>query len=184
MKGVIMSRLKKWGILFIVWGWLLLFASLTGYMERSMAYSFLLGDIMNFLQIALPVIAIVFTVYFLVEQRTDTRGKPMRITIQYLWISLVAAMVLVNLIQRNVMHQINFELQHPLFMVLTAFAITITGVILRYRLLIVGGTVFGLLALAASYLELPEQLLVESLAWLIAFIIPGHLLHVKKIKQS
>jgi len=93
-------------------------------------------------------------------------------------------MVLVNLIQRNVMHQINFELQHPLFMVLTAFAITITGVILRYRLLIVGGTVFGLLALAASYLELPEQLLVESLAWLIAFIIPGHLLHVKKIKQS
>jgi len=71
MKGVIMSRLKKWGILFIVWGWLLLFASLTGYMERSMAYSFLLGDIMNFLQIALPVIAIVFTVYFLVEQKTD-----------------------------------------------------------------------------------------------------------------
>lgn len=33
------------------------------------------------------------------------------------------------------MHQINFELQHPLFMVLTAFAITITGVILRYRLM-------------------------------------------------
>ncbi|MEN6323668.1 MAG: hypothetical protein ABFD09_09280 [Proteiniphilum sp.] len=62
MKGVIMSRLKKWGILFIVWGWLLFFASLTGYMERSMAYSFLLEDIMNFLEIALPVIAIVFTV--------------------------------------------------------------------------------------------------------------------------
>lgn len=183
MKGVIMSRLKKWGILFIVWGWLLLFASLTGYMERTMAYSFLLEDIMNFLQIALPVVAIVFTVYFLVEQRKDKRGKPMRISIQYLWISLVAAMVLINLIQRNVMHQINFELQHPLFMVLTAFAITITGVILRYRLLIVGGTVFGLLALAASYLELPEQLLVESLAWLIAFVMPGHLLHVKKIKQ-
>lgn len=183
MKGVIMSRLKKWGILFIVWGWLLLFASLTGYMERSMAYSFLLGDIMNFLQIALPVIAIVFTVYFLVEQRTDKRGKRLRISLISLWIALVVSMVLVNLIQQNVMHEINFELQHPLFMVLTAFVITITGVILRYRTMIIGGVLFGLCALAASYLKLPEQLLVESLAWLIALIIPGHLLHVKKIKQ-
>jgi len=184
MNGLTKSRLKKWSILFIVWGWLMLFASLTGYMERSMAYSFLLQDIMNFLQIALPVIAIVFTVYFLVEQRKDKRGKPVRITIQYLWISLVVGMVLVNLIQQNVMHQINFELQHPLFMVLTAFAITITGVILRYRFMIVGGAVFGLLALAASCLELPEQQLVEFLSWLIAFIIPGHLLHAKKIRQS
>lgn len=108
----------------------------------------------------------------------------MRVSLQYLWISLVVAMVLVNLIQYNVLHQINFELQHPLFMVLTAFTITITGVILRYRLIIIGGVLFGLLALAASYLKLPEQLLVESLAWLISFIIPGHLLHGKKTKPK
>jgi hypothetical protein len=27
----------------------------------------------------------------------------------------------------NVLHSINFELQHPLFMVLMAFAVTVTG---------------------------------------------------------
>ena len=154
MNGVTKNRLKKWAILFIVWGWLMLFGSVMGYVERSMAYSFLLEDIMNILQIALPVIAIAFTIYFLVEQRKDKRGKRLRISLISLWIALVVSMVLVNLIQQNVMHEINFELQHPLFMVLTAFAITITGVILRYRTMIIGGVLFGLCALAASYLKL------------------------------
>ena len=154
MNGVTKNRLKKWAILFIVWGWLMLFGSVMGYVERSMAYSFLLEDIMNILQIALPVIAIAFTIYFLVEQRKDKRGKRLRISLISLWIALVVSMVLVNLIQQNVMHEINFELQHPLFMVLTAFAITTTALILRYRFLIMGGVLFGLCALAASYLKL------------------------------
>ena len=34
--------------------------------------------------------------------------------------------------------QHQFELQHPLFMVLMAFAVTVTGGILRHRLIIIG----------------------------------------------
>lgn len=184
MNEITINRVKKWAILFIVWGWILLFGSLMGYVERRIAYSFLLEDIMNILQIALPVIAIAFTLYFLVEQRKDNRGKQLRISLISLWIALVVSMVLANLIQQNVMREINFELQHPLFMVLTAFAITTTALILRYRLMIIGGTLFGLLALAASYLKLPEQLLVESLAWLLAIVIPGHLLHTRGSKSQ
>ena len=182
MNGVTKNRLKRWAILFIVWGWLLLLGSLMGYVERSMTYSFLLEDVMNFLQIALPVIAIAFTIYFLIEQRKDKRGKQLRITLISLWIALVVSMVIVNLIQQNVMNELNFELQHPLFMVLTAFAITMTALIIRYRFMIIGGVLFGLSALAASYLKLPEQLLVESLAWLLAFVIPGHLLYARNKK--
>ncbi len=184
MNGITKNRLRKWAILFIVWGWLLLFGSVMGYVEKSMAYSFLLEDIMNILQIVLPVIAIAFTIYFLIQQRKDKRGKRLRIVLISLWIALVVSMVIVNLIQQNVLHEINFELQHPLFMVLTAFAITTTSLILRYRLMIIGGVLFGLCALTSSYLKLPEQLLVESLAWLIAFIIPGHLLYARNKKNN
>jgi branched-subunit amino acid ABC-type transport system permease component len=67
-------------------------------------------------------------------------------------------------------------------MVLMAFAVTITGGILRYRLIIIGGVVFGILALVASYLNLKEQLLVESAAWTISFIIPGHLIYANRKK--
>lgn len=49
----------------------MLFGSLMGYIEGRMAYSFLVEDIMNILQIILPVIAIAFTIYFFAEQRKD-----------------------------------------------------------------------------------------------------------------
>jgi branched-subunit amino acid ABC-type transport system permease component len=67
-------------------------------------------------------------------------------------------------------------------MVLMAFAVTVTGGILRYRLIIIGGVVFGLLALIASLLKLQEQLLVESVAWIISFIVPGHILYANREK--
>jgi len=104
------------------------------------------------------------------------------ISLRYVWISLFVCMVLVNLIQFNVLQDINFELQHPIFMVLMAFAVTTTGGILRYRMIIIGGVAFGILALVASYLNLQEQLLIESVAWAIAFIIPGHILYANRKK--
>ena len=67
-------------------------------------------------------------------------------------------------------------------MVFMAFAVTVTGGILRFRLIIIGGVIFGILALTASYLKLQEQLLVESVAWIIAFIVPGHILYANREK--
>ena len=89
-------------------------------------------------------------------------------------------MVLINLIQFNVLHKIHYELQHPVFMVIFAFAIVVTGGILRYKLILLGGIIFGLLALVASYMSLPTQLLIDALAWMIAFTIPGHYMYVKR----
>jgi branched-subunit amino acid ABC-type transport system permease component len=93
---------------------------------------------------------------------------------------MFACLVLINLIQFNVLHKINFELQHPLFMVIMAFATVITGGILRYKLVTIGGIIFGLIALLSSYVTLPYQLLLESFAWLIAFVIPGHYLYATR----
>lgn len=104
------------------------------------------------------------------------------VSLRYVWISLFVCMVLVNLIQFNVQHSINFELQHPIFMVLMAFAVTVTGGVLRYRLIIIGGVIFGILALVASYMKLQDQLLVESVAWIISFIVPGHILYANREK--
>jgi hypothetical protein len=104
------------------------------------------------------------------------------ISLRWIWFSLIISLVLINLIQFNVLHKINFELQHPLFMVVIAFAIVATGGILRYRLIIAGGIVFGLLAYLCSYLTLPQQMLIEAIAWAIAFVIPGHILYAQRNK--
>jgi hypothetical protein len=175
------NKLKRDGILFIVWGWLLFYKSILGYVERKFVLSFEIQKIMNYLGFVLLIASIGFTSYYLLKQRKKVRTY-IGISLRYVWISLFVCMVLVNLIQFNVLHSINFELQHPIFMVLMAFAVTVTGGILRYRLIIIGGVIFGILALAASYLKLQEQLLVESVAWIISFIVPGHILYANREK--
>lgn len=175
------NKLKQDGILFIVWGWVLFFVSTTGYIERGLALTFGIKNLLNVLGVALPLIALIFSVYYLIKESKKVQTY-IGISLRYVWISLFVCMVLVNLIQFNVLHSINFELQHPIFMVLMAFAVTVTGGILRYRLIIIGGVIFGILALVASYLNLKEQLLVESVAWIISFIIPGHILYANREK--
>jgi hypothetical protein len=175
------NKLKQDGILFIVWGWALFFVSLSGYIGRSFVLTFTLENILKIFEIVPPLLAVTFTIYYIIKQRKKVQtyiGNSLR----YVWISLFVSMVLVNLIQFNVLKSISFELQHPIIMVLMAFAVTVTGGILRYRLIIIGGVVFGLLALIASLLKLQEQLLVESVAWIISFIVPGHILYANREK--
>lgn len=173
------NKINQDGILFIVWGWTLFFISISAYIHREMPISFRIEKILHFLGIALPLAALAYSIFYVAKQRKKVQTY-VGISLRYVWGALFISLVLVNLILFNVMHEINFELQHPVFMVLMAFAVVVTGGILRYKLIIIGGIIFGILALAASYLELPEQLLVESAAWIIAFIVPGHFLYAKR----
>jgi len=182
MIQVSQKKLKNDGILFIIWGWI----SFVNYFFCNYLPNFLITthqmmQIVRFLRLALPIFGILFTLYYIFKQRKKVTTY-IGITLRYVWGSLFFSMVLVNIIQFNILQKINFELQHPIFMVLIAFATVITGGILRFRLIIAGGVVFGALAYVSSYFALQEQLLIESIAWLIAFIIPGHVLYSRRKK--
>ena len=150
---------------------------------------FILAKWSNFLAILLqsmfllllffPLFALAFTIYYMLKHRKKVQTY-IGISLKYVWISMFVSLVLINLFQFNVAHKINFTLQHPIFMVVIAFATVTTGEKLRYNLVTIGGTIFGLIALLASYFTLPYQLLFETIAWLIAFIIPGHYLFAKR----
>ncbi len=177
------NKLKNDGILFIVWGWIFFINYLfLNYLPGKILLSHQLMEIIHSFRVILPVFGLIFTIYYILKQRKKAQTY-IGISLRYVWFSLFTSMVLVNLIQMNVLHSINFELQHPIIMVLIAFAVTVTGGILRYSLIIAGGIIFGLLALAASYFELQTQLLFEAIAWLIAFIIPGHILFATRNKK-
>lgn len=173
------DKLKNDGILFIVWGWTLLYSSLTEYIKRDVLLLHRTQKIISVFGVILSVFAIVFSIYYIVKQRRKIQTY-IGVSLRYVWFSLVVSLMLVNVILANVLHTVNFELQHPVFMVLFAFAITVTGGILRYRMIIAGGILFAVLALAASWLDLNYQLLLEAFAWLVAFIIPGHILYLKR----
>ncbi len=76
--------------------------------------------------------------------------------------------------------ELNVELQHPILMLFIAFAIVITGGILRYRFINIWRYLYGGLAYICSYLSIEWQMICEAAAWLIAFVIPGHILYAKR----
>lgn len=174
------NKMKRDVILFIVWGWILFvnnffLSYMTGILEIPQG----IMGIIRTLRILLPLLGFIFTVYYIFMQRKKVQTY-IGVSLRYVWISLVVGLMLINMIQFNVLNGINFELQHPVYMVFMAFAITVTGGILRFEIIIFGGIIFAALAYVASHLGLQEQLLIESVAWLIAFIIPGHILYAKR----
>ena len=97
---------------------------------------------------------------------------------------MIMSMVMFNVIQMNVLNNVNFEFQHPVFMIFYAFATVVSGGILKQKMLVMGGIVFALCAFVSSYLELKDQLALEAVAFLAAFIIPGHLMYAMGRKEK
>ena len=174
-------KINNDGILLIVWGYAASLPALIRYFKEILFLPNRVMFVLKFVDPVLPLLALAFTIYYIYNERkkvTTYIGASLR----SIWISLFGCMVLTNLILANVTHEVNFTLQHPLFMVLTAFAILVTGVILRYKLIILGGIVFGILAYIAFFLILKDQMLLDGIGWFLALAIPGHLMYFKREK--
>ena len=174
-------KIRYDGILFIVWGWLMAFHYTLLYIMKNMVITYNFQRILKISVNLLPLVGILFSAYYIYTQRKKVQTY-IGISLRYIWISLIMCLSVTNMIIFNVIHEVNFELQHPIFMIFIAFATVITGGIIRFKLIIIGGIGFGLLAFASSYFELSTQILLEAAAWVIAFIIPGHILYAYRKK--
>ena len=181
MIQVSQKKLKNDGILFILWGWLMFFNYAYNYLLGFVVLPYPIKKAIDYSGIVIAFVAVAFSIYYILKQRKKVQTY-IGISLRYVWFSLIACQMLTSMIIYNVLHVVNFELQHPIFMMFIAFATVITGGVLRYRMIIFGGIIFGLLAYVGSYFNLREQLILEAIAWLIAFIIPGHLLYANRKK--
>ena len=180
MIQVSQKKLRSDGILLIVWGYAASLPTLIGYLKETLFLPNRVMFILKYVQApGLFLLALAFTIWYIYNGRkkvTTYIGASLR----YVWISLFGCMVLTNQILNNVTHEVNFTLQHPLFMVLTAFSILVTGVILRNKLIILGGIFFGILAYVASFMVLHDQMFLDGIGWFLALAVPGHILYYKR----
>jgi len=177
------KKLRHDGILFIIWGWALFYSSFIRYLKEEILFSNFQYLVFRYVEAFLLLFVFGVTLWYLFRKRRRA-ATYIGISLRWVWFSTVFCMVLINLIQGNVVHKINFELQHPIFMVVIAFGVVVSGVMLRYGFMIGMGILFGILAYVSSFFELHEQMLVESIAWFLAFILPGHILFAKKSKEG
>lgn len=179
MIKVSQKKLKNDGILFILWGWISFLTYMLEFVVQSVPHTYQMTLFKGYTTIVLAVFGLGFSIIY-IYRKSRKASTYIGISLRYVWGSMFAGMVLINLIQANVLHKITYELQLPIFMVLVSFALVVTGGILRYKMIIAGGIIFGLLAYLASFFSLHQQLLIEAIAWVIGFIIPGHILYSKR----
>lgn len=165
--------------LLVLWGWVQFLGYMRYYLVRMVSLSFVTCKTLEYLTNGLSLLALLFTLYYLYVHRAWFK-KPEVKTVFTIWIALFLSMVFTNLIMHNVLHHIVFELQHSLFMLLTAIAILITGSLIKNRWMFIGGILFTLLAFGSSYFVLKNQMLLEAIGWMVGFIIPGHLMMRRK----
>lgn len=179
MLQVSKRKFQSDGILFIIWGWIMTIHYMVSFV---LGYSDLTAQLrhgIKYLITGLIFVGFAYTLFYILKQRKKVQTY-IGVSLRYVWVTMFFSLVLVNVIQFKVLHEINFELQHPIFMVIIAFATVVTGGILRYQLIIYGGITFALLAFISSHMPLESQLLMESIAWFLAFVIPGHILYSKR----
>jgi len=178
MIQVSQKKLKNDGILFILWGWLMFYVSITGFLFKKFSVAWHIQNLIGWSAMIFLIAGLIFTIYYLIQKRKKLKTY-IGISLRYVWLAMLGSLILINLIQHNILHKTDFLLQQSIYMVVIGYAVITTGAILRHGLITIGGVAFALLALLASY-SIANQFLIEAIAWLIAFVIPGHILYAKR----
>jgi len=172
MIGKTKQGMSDKSIYFLVWGWLT-FIACTG--------QFILKHIYNYEKHyyvwLVVIIGVVFSFY---QSYRDEKVKKVRTyisdSLKYLWIGMGISYFVLSMI----LSKIGWETSiFPFFILLYGLGTFISGCILQFKPLIIGGSCAWVLAIVAAYMEYDYQMLFGAAAILISYIIPAYMLRYR-----
>lgn len=178
MMEVSKQNLRKDGLLILVWGVIIVINSFTNFLPEVKLLSKRLMKFFNWSEVALGVVGILFTIYYIYIMRKRVRTY-VGITARYTWLGIFVVYNLVVIFTNMKTGQTNFELLHPIQMTLIGLALFITGGLYREKLLLAGGIIYWVAAFFAVGYALKYQWMFECGAGLLGFVLPGAWLYYK-----
>lgn len=181
-KFVVYSRknLREGSFYYLLWGWALMLAGLANYllisryirMERYEAI--LPASLLAWGTFLLAAIIIQYAVI----ARSGKGERVMSHLDRYLKIVWIAAGLLMALMVFLSLKLDNYPT--PFILGVTAMATAVSGLMVRFRPLVLGSLVFLVAAVVAIYLNGTDQLLVFSGAMVLGYLVPGYILRYSK----
>lgn len=169
-------------LLLICWGLAFSISFAWGYYNSiKLVPSRVIDFIMIFKPLA-GIALIVFTVYFIFFRKNNVRTYT-AISTRFVWIGIIIAHNLNVIVIKHFSPELNFEMLHPLQMVLVGFALFVTGGIYRYYILSVSGILMWIAAGIAAGYDMNVQYLIRAIADFVCFVIPGILMY-SQIKKA
>jgi len=181
-KSITNSRknLKENGFYYLFWGWLLTFASVTNYfLIRYLHAKELYKQIFIASSIAWAIfVAVGFIIIFIYKNKTG--GRNLIIThldrvLTTLWLTAGVVFVLIILFCYY-----DESYPTPYILAITGMATFISGIVIRFNPLIVGGILFGVISVISIFVPGLSQLLLVAISLVLGFLIPGYLLKTSK----
>ena len=156
-------------IYFLVWGWIT-FVACTGQFVLKHVYEYEKHYIVWWLTI----VGIVFSAWYGSKQDKSRRVRTyVGDSIKYLWIGMgIAYFVLSMILSRYGWDKIVF----PFFIMLYGLGTFISGCILQFRPLVIGGVLAFALAIGATFASYDYQMLFGAAAILVSYIIPAYIM--------
>lgn len=170
------NRITENGFHFLLWGILVIIASITQYVLLVSGS----GIQSNLSWMVMPVIGlpIAFVYEYRRNRKVRTQGH-IDGWYKYLWLGFgitLIIMVLISVIQH--MSPI------PFILAIVGFATFVSGSIYKFSPLVFGGIIFWIASLLCIVFPGPEQLLINAISTLAGYILPGILLWKKSKNES
>jgi len=169
------------GSMYLLWGWVVFVCSLTQFV------------LMHFFKYPYHYVvwfaSWIIVIYQLVYIRKKIRRRRVRTytgyILGYVWLTFVIVIFLLAFLIGRLTEGDYYMHISPILLTIYGIPIFLSGIILRFKPLVIGGIGCWILSIAAMLIENYDyQFLLIPLAMIIAWIIPGYLLRAKYKLQS
>jgi len=168
------------GHLYLMWGWVVLFCSLTQFVMLTY-FHFSYHYMIWFL--TWP--AALYQAIYLYRRKNQKRVKTYTDDIlTNVWLVFVILMFLFGYMFGTIMGQDYYLFINPGFLALYGMPTFLSGIILKFRPLIIGGICCWLLAMFSALATPTFHLLFQAAGVIIAWIIPGYMMRLRFKKQE
>ena len=173
------DRFNENGHLYLLWGWTVLFCSLAQFILIHFV-----GTSKHYFVWFFSWAIVIYQVVYLYKQRKSAKVRTYSDElIGYVWGTFCVLLFLIAFFIGRILGGNYYEYIFPVILVLYGMPTFLSGAILRFKPLMVGGIGCWILSLLAGFVFYDYQLLFIMAAVVIAWIIPGYMLRAKFKKQ-
>lgn len=166
------GKVQKSSFYFLLWGWVITLANLG--MFSTLAFTDY-DEYASFFWL-LPIPAWIITiVYGQKQEKSSTTSSHLDKISAWLWISTGIAILPIVIFGSAINYQIN-----PIVLTLVAIPTYVSGIILKFKPLLLGGACFLAFSIICFLVDGQTQYLVGALAMICGYLIPGYLLKYQK----
>ncbi len=163
---------------FLLWGWLVFICCITEFILK------VYFQYPNHFVVwwCMPVAGVVSGIYGARQAKSQRVKSFVDEALDYLWIAIATSFIVLVII--NMLNGQAWQTAFTYYILLYAIGTFVSGSLLRFKPLIIGGVINFVLAAVSAKLNYDNQLLIGAFAILISYIIPGHLLRIRHQKQK